>query len=51
MKSNWSIQDSEELYGLKKWGKPYFNINDIGHIIVSPQNNKDKALNLFKFKT
>jgi|TARA_B100000524_G_scaffold97495_1_gene46432 arginine decarboxylase len=48
VKSNWSIQDSEELYGLKKWGKPYFNINDIGHIIVSPQNNKDKALNLFK---
>ena len=34
---NWTIEDSENLYGIKGWGEPYFSINAAGNIMVSPQ--------------
>ena len=33
---HWSIQDSAALYGLDRWGDPYFSINKRGHISVQP---------------
>ena len=35
--SNWTIEDSEHLYGIKGWGEPYFSINAAGNITVAPQ--------------
>ncbi|EAZ92702.1 arginine decarboxylase [Crocosphaera chwakensis CCY0110] len=46
--SQWSIQDSEELYGINRWGIPYFSINNLGHITVAPKGNRGRSLDLFK---
>ncbi len=42
----WSIQDSAELYGLERWGEPYFSINSRGHISVQPQGERGGSLDL-----
>ncbi len=33
----WKIEDSEELYNIRGWGRSYFSINDKGHVIVTPR--------------
>ena len=42
----WSIQDSTELYGLERWGEPYFSVNARGHISVQPQGDRGGSLDL-----
>lgn len=46
--TQWSIQDSERLYNLNRWGFPYFSINNLGHITVAPKGTRGKALDLFR---
>ena len=43
---HWSIQDSAALYGLNRWGDPYFSINGRGHISVQPQGDRGGSLDL-----
>lgn len=31
----WSVQHSEELYGIRNWGMPYFSIGEDGHARVN----------------
>ena len=33
----WRIEDSAELYNLNGWGRNYFNINEKGHVAVTPR--------------
>ncbi|TCK62020.1 biosynthetic arginine decarboxylase [Seleniivibrio woodruffii] len=40
---NWTIQDSEELYGINKWGADYFQINPIGDVTVTPFGKGNNA--------
>ncbi|HAC62068.1 MAG TPA: arginine decarboxylase [Cyanothece sp. UBA12306] len=47
MASDWSIEDSVNLYHLKNWGSPYFSINRDGHITVTPHGEGDKSLDLY----
>ncbi|EPT33373.1 biosynthetic arginine decarboxylase [Phocaeicola abscessus] len=35
----WRIEDSEELYNITGWGKPYFTINESGHVVVTPKKD------------
>jgi arginine decarboxylase len=42
----WSIQDSAALYGLDRWGEPYFTINGRGHVSVQPQGERGGSLDL-----
>jgi arginine decarboxylase len=35
--ANWTIEDSENLYGIQGWGEPYFSINAAGNVTVAPQ--------------
>jgi len=44
----WSIQDSAELYGLERWGKPYFSINLRGHVSVQPRGERGGSLDLMQ---
>ncbi|MFM7440707.1 MAG: hypothetical protein ACKO2V_19260, partial [Snowella sp.] len=30
--SVWTIEDSENLYGIQGWGDPYYSINAAGHV-------------------
>ena len=46
--SNWTIDDSEELYRIPSWGHPYFSINADGHLIVSPKGDRGGSLDLFE---
>ena len=32
----WRLSDALETYGIKNWGKGYFNINKLGHVTVHP---------------
>ena len=47
-KSNWTIEDSEELYRIQGWGEPYFSINAAGNMTVSPQGDRGGSLDLHK---
>ena len=40
----WSVQDSAELYGLERWGNPYFSINLRGHVSVQPRGERGGTL-------
>lgn len=42
----WSIEQSEELYRINGWGDPYFSINAVGHITVSPKGLRGGSLDL-----
>lgn len=44
--SRWTLQKSEELYGIKNWGKRYFKINDKGEVVVNPYDQKDLGVSL-----
>jgi arginine decarboxylase len=32
----WDTEDSLDLYQVTAWGKPYFGINEAGHVVVRP---------------
>jgi len=44
--SSWNVQESAELYGLERWGDPYFSINLRGHISVQPRGERGGSLDL-----
>ena len=44
----WKIEDSEDLYRIEGWGKPYFSINAVGHVTVSPKGDRGGSLDLFE---
>lgn len=37
--SKWTIKDSAELYNLPGWGINYFDINEEGHVVVTPKKD------------
>ncbi|MDJ0680147.1 MAG: biosynthetic arginine decarboxylase [Xenococcaceae cyanobacterium MO_167.B52] len=48
-KKSWTIEDSEQLYGIEEWGEPYFSINAAGNITVSPQGaSRGISLDLYE---
>jgi arginine decarboxylase len=42
----WSVADSAELYGLSRWGDPYFSVSDRGHVMVQPRGDRGGSLDL-----
>lgn len=44
-KDDWTVEDSEKLYGVKRWGGGYFEIGENGNIKVNPDTkNKDMQI-------
>lgn len=45
----WTSEDSKKLYGIDKWGSPFFNVNESGNITVSApdQSSGSKSIDLF----
>lgn len=43
---DWSIARSAELYQISGWGKPYFQINERGHVEVRPNPAADHGVDL-----
>lgn len=44
----WTIEQSEELYRIKGWGEPYYSINALGHVTVSPKGDRGGSLDLYE---
>ncbi len=42
----WSLQDAHETYGIRAWGKGYFDINDKGHVVATPTKSPAHALDI-----
>ena len=42
----WSAAQSASLYGLDRWGDPYFSVNARGHVLVQPRGERGGALDL-----
>ena len=42
----WGTKNSSELYGLNRWGVPYFSINTLGHISVEPRGERGGSIDL-----
>ncbi len=45
---NWTPQKSAELYGLDYWGSNYFNVNDEGHVTLTPNGLDGPSVDLLK---
>ena len=43
----WSVDDSAELYQVNAWGKGYFCVNPAGHLVVRPDMNAEREIDLF----
>ncbi len=46
---NWSISDAKDLYLIDNWGKDFFDVNKSGNIIVKPEKDWNKFLDLKNF--
>src|SRR3712207_1803835 len=42
----WKVHDALDVYGVRNWGKGYFGINKAGHVVVHPDKNTDRAIDL-----
>ncbi|HEU0077762.1 MAG TPA: biosynthetic arginine decarboxylase, partial [Longimicrobiaceae bacterium] len=49
--TNWTIEDSRELYNVDGWGIGYFGINPKGHVTVHPTKDTERGLDLFELAT
>jgi arginine decarboxylase len=44
----WSVADSRSLYGVRHWGAGYFDVGDRGRIVVRPNVNEDREIDLYE---
>ena len=44
----WSVARSADLYGLNRWGDPYFSINARGHVVVQPRGDRGGSIDLME---
>jgi arginine decarboxylase len=44
----WTIDDSAELYSVRRWGQRLFDINEAGHLVVEPAGVGRGQLDLFE---
>ena len=44
----WTAADSAALYGLDRWGDPYFSVSDRGHVMVQPRGDRGGSLDLME---
>ena len=42
----WSAADGAALYGLDRWGEPYFSVGGRGHVMVQPRGERGGSLDL-----
>ena len=44
--NTWTAADGAALYGLDRWGEPYFGVSERGHVMVQPQGERGGSLDL-----
>ena len=50
-KSPFNIQQAAKIYRINEWGCDYFTINNKGHLVVHPTQNKNNYADLFEIVT
>src|ERR1700688_2105707 len=43
----WKIEESLDLYQVEAWGKGYFSINDAGHVVIRPNQDPSREIDLY----
>jgi arginine decarboxylase len=43
---HWKTIDAVETYGIRNWGKGYFNISKQGHVTIHPSKRADESIDL-----
>src|SRR5262245_16750724 len=46
MEEQWKIHNAVEMYGVHRWGKGYFGVNERGHVTVHPDKRSEHAIDL-----
>jgi arginine decarboxylase len=46
--SDWSVEKSKELYGIGTWGSGFFDVNEIGNVVVSPHGAHGPKVDLLE---
>ena len=44
----WTAAAGAALYGLDRWGAPYFSVSDRGHVMVQPRGDRGGSLDLME---
>jgi arginine decarboxylase len=44
----YGVEDSLDLYSVPAWGGGYFGINDAGHVVVRPDRNAERQIDLYE---
>ncbi len=44
--ATWTAADSAALYGVDRWGEPYFSVGARGHVMVQPRGERGGSLDL-----
>jgi arginine decarboxylase len=44
----WRVEDSLELYHVSAWGKGYFSVNEAGHVVVRPDTQPGREIDLYE---
>ena len=44
----WTLHDADELFDVPRWGKGYFSISEQGHVLVHPDKDPARSLDLKK---
>ncbi len=47
--ASWSIEEAREFYNIRQWGQGFFDINDKGNVVVYPEKNRQKYLDIKEF--
>src|SRR5690242_10610698 len=42
----WDVQRAREMYNVHRWGAKYFDINDAGHVVATPQQENGAPVDL-----
>jgi len=42
----WTVEDSIELYGIRNWGKGYFNVSPAGDVVITPFDDKSISVSI-----
>ncbi len=46
MVDRWTTTDSDDIYGVSRWGKPYFQIGKAGELIATPKGKSGGEVNM-----
>ena len=42
----WTTSDASDLYEVPRWGKGYFSVSRDGHMLVHPQKDPNRSIDM-----